>query len=261
MWLFGNEHDKSQAGHRLGLLIWIQYNNKYVLSRSFTHRSRYLELLDTIFIILRKKFNRVSTLHMYQKLLQLWFWYLVCKRNCGGDFYFPAMTNSFVNIFTYGFYLISLVGVSVPLNYKVCATFINPNAMKILDLHRAQFLACIFLSFYIFYEGYNDRGKCERGCESLATLVTTFIMWFVMSNMFVIFTNFHYEMDEFGDIKKQEKKKKQRPRTLGLHRFSHRKVSYFHSIPLVGCIYIILGLLGLLKSASSLVIIFHKTNC
>lgn len=80
---------------------------------------RYLELLDTLFLILRKKFTRVSILHMYQRLLQIWFWYIVCKRACGGDYYFAAMTNALVNIFTYGFYVLTLAGIYLPLNYKV----------------------------------------------------------------------------------------------------------------------------------------------
>eukprot|EP01127_Copromyxa_protea_P024612 TRINITY_DN9790_c0_g1_i1.p1 TRINITY_DN9790_c0_g1~~TRINITY_DN9790_c0_g1_i1.p1 ORF type:complete len:640 (-),score=79.39 TRINITY_DN9790_c0_g1_i1:13-1932(-) len=176
MTLFGNVHDTSRGGYYLGLLIWIQYNNKYV------------ELLDTIFIILRKKFTRISTLHMFQKLLQIWFWYLVCRRNCGGDFYFPAMTNAFVNVFTYGFYLLTLLGVQMPWNYKI------------LNLNRIQCVLCILLSIYQFVSGTADR-------------LTAGVMWFTMVSMCIIFTNFHSETDEFGDIKKQ-KIKKYRPRVV-----------------------------------------------
>ena len=37
-------------------------------------------------------------------------------------------------------------------------------------------------------------------------------MWFVMANMLVIFTNFHYQMDDYGEIKAQEKSKELKPR-------------------------------------------------
>ena len=44
--------------------IWLHYNNKY------------FELMDTVFMILRKKFDQVSFLHVYHHTLLIWAWYV-----------------------------------------------------------------------------------------------------------------------------------------------------------------------------------------
>ena len=36
---------------------------------------RYLELLDTAFIVMRKNFTQISFLHLYQRVLLMWAWY------------------------------------------------------------------------------------------------------------------------------------------------------------------------------------------
>lgn len=59
-------------------------------------RNTYLGLLDTVFIVLRKKFRRISFLHVYERLLMVWWWFLVCRRGCGGDAYFPATVHATV---------------------------------------------------------------------------------------------------------------------------------------------------------------------
>ena len=44
------------------LAIWLHYNNKY------------LELLDTVFMVLRKKNKQLSFLHIYHHCLLIWAW-------------------------------------------------------------------------------------------------------------------------------------------------------------------------------------------
>ena len=46
--------------------IWLHYNNKY------------LELLDTVFMVLRKKNAQLSFLHVYHHCLLIWAWWMVC---------------------------------------------------------------------------------------------------------------------------------------------------------------------------------------
>jgi elongation of very long chain fatty acids protein 4 len=47
MTLWGNRYDPSAAGFKVGFIIWVHYNNKFV------------ELLDTLWMILRKKERQV----------------------------------------------------------------------------------------------------------------------------------------------------------------------------------------------------------
>lgn len=47
MTFWGNRYDPSMSGFRVGFAIWVHYNNKYV------------ELLDTAWMLLRKKDRQV----------------------------------------------------------------------------------------------------------------------------------------------------------------------------------------------------------
>ena len=83
---WGNTIDHSGSGFRLASLIYVHYNNKFV------------ELLDTLFMVLRKKNKQVSVLHVYHHVMLIWAWFLVCRFHCGGDAYFGAMANSFIHV-------------------------------------------------------------------------------------------------------------------------------------------------------------------
>lgn len=50
MTFWGNRYDPSAAGLKVGFIIWVHYNNKFV------------ELLDTLWMILRKKDRQVRLL-------------------------------------------------------------------------------------------------------------------------------------------------------------------------------------------------------
>ena len=65
-------------------------------------------------MVLRKRFSGISFVHAYQRVVLLWSWFLVCKYCCGGDGYFGAMVSSFVQIFTYGYYLLALLKIACP---------------------------------------------------------------------------------------------------------------------------------------------------
>eukprot|EP00954_Amorphochlora_amoebiformis_P005235 412374-Amorphochlora_amoeboformis.AAC.1 len=86
----------------LGFLLWLHYQNKY------------LEMLDTAFMVMRKKSKQISFLHCYHHLLLLWAWYAVCKFGCGGESYFGALMNSFIHVLMYGYYFLSTIKVPVP---------------------------------------------------------------------------------------------------------------------------------------------------
>lgn len=90
--LWGNPHDASERGHVLGGLVWLQYH------------CRQLQLLETFFMVLRKKFQGVSFLHGYLRVLNLWGWYIACRCFGGGEAYFPALVSSACQASVYGLY-------------------------------------------------------------------------------------------------------------------------------------------------------------
>lgn len=55
--MWGNYSQAGADGYGISFFVWIHYNNKY------------LELLDTLWMILRKKKEQVSFLHCYHHVL------------------------------------------------------------------------------------------------------------------------------------------------------------------------------------------------
>lgn len=165
--IWGNYPDNSIRGFRISFLVWVHYNNKYV------------ELLDTVFMILRKKNNQISFLHCYHHVMLIWAWFLVCKVEAGGDSFFGATVNSFIHVIMYGYYTLALVGIPCP--WKKWIT----------KCQMIQFCLCLGHSIYAAIKGN-------------APIILPAAQAFVMLNMLVLFGNF-YKKAYSG--KKEEKKK------------------------------------------------------
>jgi len=138
----------------LGFLIWLHYQNKYV------------EMMDTVFMVLRKKTRQVSFLHCYHHLLLLWAWYVVCRFGCGGEAYFGGLMNSIIHVMMYGYYFLSTIKVPVP--WKKYLT----------KLQMVQFVICLSHSLGCAYINIYPR--------ALAALE----VW-VMLNMLYLFNEFY----------------------------------------------------------------------
>lgn len=65
--VWGNHPDTITSNFGLGFFVWLHYYNKY------------LEFFDTIFMVLRKKGDQLSFLHVYHHLTIAWAWWIVCK--------------------------------------------------------------------------------------------------------------------------------------------------------------------------------------
>lgn len=78
------------------------------------YTNKYMELADTLFMILRKKSVQVSFLHVYHHALLIWAWFLVTKLCCGGDAYFGALANSFIHVVMYSYYAMRLLVRTLP---------------------------------------------------------------------------------------------------------------------------------------------------
>ncbi|XP_025110181.1 elongation of very long chain fatty acids protein 4-like [Pomacea canaliculata] len=75
--------------------------------------SKILEMADTVFFILRKKFNQVTFLHVYHHSSMFVFSWVVFKYVPGGQFLVYPLFNSFVHIIMYTYYALAAMGPSV----------------------------------------------------------------------------------------------------------------------------------------------------
>ena len=194
----GGGDDESEEASRqrrfLGLLLWLFYNNKYV------------ELVDTAFLILRKKFTQLSMLHVYQRVLLLWWGFLACRVSVaaasssssssaahpgecgiGDDRYLGALLHSCVHVGLSGHHLATLLRLPLP-RIVVPRALLAPPALEpqslLLALQLAQFGLGGAHALY---------SLVRRSTSSLPT-VLALAQLFVSGNMLVIFfLNFHYE--------------------------------------------------------------------
>jgi elongation of very long chain fatty acids protein 4 len=152
--LWGNSPQPGSGGFRIAFLVWVHYNNKYI------------ELCDTLFMILRKKNNQISFLHCYHHVLLIWAWFFVCKIEAGGDCYFGAMVNSSIHVIMYGYYTLALLNVPCP--WKKWIT----------TCQMIQFCICLSHSIYVVIKGNMP-------------IALPLAQAFVMINMLVLFGNFY----------------------------------------------------------------------
>jgi len=160
----------SSTSFKMSFLIWLHYNNKYV------------ELLDTAFMVVRKKNDQLSFLHVYHHVLLIWAWWFVCHYACGGDAYFGAMMNSFIHVVMYSYYLMSSLGISCP--WKKYIT----------QMQMVQFVICFGNAVFNAVTGGYPFWLCM-------------IQVYVMLNMLVLFANFYKKAYSPGRVPKKVEEK------------------------------------------------------
>ena len=80
--------------------VWLHYCDKY------------LEYFDTIFMILRGRFDQVSFLHVYHHATIGIAWYIGVRLMSTGDSYFGALANSIIHVFMYAYYALALMKIN-----------------------------------------------------------------------------------------------------------------------------------------------------
>lgn len=138
----------------LGFLLYAHYQNKY------------LELLDTLFMILRKKNDQISFLHVEHHTIMVGVWYTVLHYQPGGDPWFGAFANSVIHSMMYAYYLMALLQMKCP--WKQYVT----------QAQLIQFVACLTQALYVTYIGSTP---FWLACVQIA----------VMLNMLILFSNFY----------------------------------------------------------------------
>lgn len=151
---WGNTPEAGAAGFRISFLVWVHYNNKFV------------ELLDSVFMVLKKKDKQLSFLHCYHHVMLIWAWFLVCKVEATGDSFFGATVNSFIHVIMYSYYTLALLGVPTP--WKKWIT----------TCQMIQFAVCLSHSAFVYY-------------MDTMPVVLSYAQAFVMVNMLYLFGQFY----------------------------------------------------------------------
>lgn len=71
--------------------------------------SKAIEFMDTVFMIVRKKFDQVTFLHCFHHSTMLLIWWMVTIFIPGGQSYFGATFNCLVHVLMYGYYGLSVI--------------------------------------------------------------------------------------------------------------------------------------------------------
>lgn len=154
------DYSNTPTAVRMARASWLFYIAKFV------------ELLDTVFFILRKKNNQVTFLHVFHHgcLPMFWWWGVIIVP--GGFGTFHALVNAFVHVVMYFYYGMTALGPKFQkfLWWKRYVTVLQLAQFFIVTIHNSQFLfmecnypwifvafiqgfttivAVLFLNFYI----------------------------------------------------------------------------------------------------------------
>ncbi|XP_029308631.1 elongation of very long chain fatty acids protein 1a [Cottoperca gobio] len=104
--------------------------------------SKYLELLDTVFFVLRKKQSQITFLHVFHHSFMPWtWWWGITLTPAAGMGCFHAMVNATVHVIMYFYYLLSAAGPRFHkyLWWKKYMTAIQLTQFVIVSVHISQY--------------------------------------------------------------------------------------------------------------------------
>lgn len=82
---------------------------KIVNALWFYYFSKAIEFMDTVFMVVRKRFNQITFLHVFHHSTMLIIWWIVMTWIPGGQAWFGPVLNSTVHVFMYGYYGLSVI--------------------------------------------------------------------------------------------------------------------------------------------------------
>ncbi|XP_039984360.1 elongation of very long chain fatty acids protein 1b [Xiphias gladius] len=134
--------------------------------------SKIIELIDTIFFVLRKKHSQITFLHIFHHSFMPWTWWWGVGYAPGGMGSFHAMVNSTVHIIMYFYYGLSAAGPRFQkfLWWKKYMTAIQLTQFVLVSLHATQ---------YYFMD------SCDYQFPMIIHLI-----WMYGTFFFVLFSNF-----------------------------------------------------------------------
>ncbi|KAI4899514.1 hypothetical protein NFI96_011512 [Prochilodus magdalenae] len=92
------DFSRSPQAMRMASTCWLYYFSKFI------------EMLDTVFFVLRKKNNQISFLHVYHHSIMPFTWWFGVKFAPGGLGTFHALLNCIVHVIMYTYYGLSALG-------------------------------------------------------------------------------------------------------------------------------------------------------
>jgi len=139
-WVFGIGLRDSPA---LRYGVWLHYLCKY------------LDMVDTAIIAMRKKSDQLSFLHLYHHatIVVVWGWVVntwpTADENGSGAYAYGAWINACVHVVMYGYYGVAAVGIKVPKAIKKSVTMVQLSQFASCIMH--AFAALVFDTTPIFY--------------------------------------------------------------------------------------------------------------
>ncbi|RZB39095.1 elongation of very long chain fatty acids protein -like, partial [Asbolus verrucosus] len=119
--------------------------------------SKFTELIETIFFIMRKKYDQVNILHVFHHGIMPFSGWIATKYYPNGHGTFPGLLNTFVHIIMYSYYLLSAFGPEIQkfLWWKKYLTSLQMIQFAIIMVHTFQlvFTDCSFPRIFVWYMG------------------------------------------------------------------------------------------------------------
>ncbi|KAK3599820.1 hypothetical protein CHS0354_022386 [Potamilus streckersoni] len=119
--------------------------------------SKFIELLDTFFFIVRKKFNQVSFLHVFHHGIMPISWWFGVKFVPGGFGTFHSLLNSFIHLVMYAYYGLSALGPAYQkyLWWKKYMTSMQITQFILVVIHSSQllFIDCQYPIIFVYWIG------------------------------------------------------------------------------------------------------------
>ncbi|KAF7703709.1 elongation of very long chain fatty acids protein 1b isoform X1 [Silurus meridionalis] len=137
--------------------------------------SKFIELFDTVFFVLRKKHGQITFLHIFHHSFMPWTWWWGVSIAPGGMGSFHAMINSVVHVIMYFYYGLSAAGPRFQkyLWWKKYMTAIQLVQFVLVSLHATQYY---FLT------------SCDYQVPVFLNLI-----WVYGTFFFILFSNFWYQ--------------------------------------------------------------------
>uniref|UniRef100_A0A146MGW9 Elongation of very long chain fatty acids protein n=2 Tax=Lygus hesperus TaxID=30085 RepID=A0A146MGW9_LYGHE len=137
------DRSDTPLNRRLVRGVWLYYISKFI------------ELFDTIFFVMRKKNDQVSKLHVYHHSIMPFNTWVTAKFLPGGHATFGGVLNSFVHVIMYTYYLLAALGPSMRkyLWWKKYLTVLQMGQFVFIFFHAMQplFIDCDFPRPYAYF--------------------------------------------------------------------------------------------------------------
>ncbi|KAL7641110.1 UNVERIFIED_CONTAM: hypothetical protein RMT77_008247 [Armadillidium vulgare] len=152
----------------------LSYNGRRMAIASYLfHVSKYIDLLDTFFMVVRGNKHQITVLHIFHHSSMILNSWMGIRHAPTGHSFFIHLANSFVHICMYSYYFLSSLG-----------TWIRPYLWWKPLLTQMQIIQFFFMFIHMMFGFYND-------CPLPMPLVKTVLIYLVV--LIGLFINFYIQ--------------------------------------------------------------------